>query len=111
MNIGGINGNQLVVFYVFHPYLPKVYIRGILDFDFFEEPEQIQYINPGTKERQLTIPENPYDEQSVEYQAYNSLVRHFKADEEFVELLSECASIPETFVCDDYKVEMERLKW
>jgi len=107
----GMNGNQLVVFYVQHLFLPNVQIRGILDFDFFESSEQIQYINPNTKERQLTIPKNPYPAQSAEAEAYDFLKQCFKADEEFVELLSECPSIPEIHNFKCYNVEMERLQW
>ena len=106
-----INGNQLVVFYVKHLFYSDVYIQGILDFDFFEEPEQIQYINPKTKERQLTIPKNPYPAQSAKAKAYDFLKQCFKADEEFVELLTECPSIPEVHHYDEYTIEMERLLW
>ena len=77
--------------------------------DFFEEENQIQYMS-NSYERELSIPKNPFGEQTIEWEAYNELLNHFKPNDEFMELLSECIS-HETHEREHYFIEMESLTW
>ena len=101
--------NELIVFRVKHLFFDVV-IKGVLDMDFFEEPNQIQYVN-DEGDRQLSIPQNPYEPHSDEWEAYQHLERTFEVDENLIDLLTECTSIPETHQFENYTIEMESLTW
>ena len=109
-----VNGEKMnggvVVFYVFPKYRKDIFIKGILDWDLYEESNHcVKFIdNEGNFVN--SIPKNPYELYSLDWKAYNDVSSSFNVTKDFIRLLSECVDL-EHHRCEDYDLEIEALYW
>lgn len=104
-----MNG-ELIIFHLFSKYCKEVFIKGILDMDYYEEKENpVQFLD-GDRNTLPKPPDNPYEKGTLEWEAYDDIVSSFKITNEFIELLVNCIGL-ETYECENYNLEIENVYW
>lgn len=109
-----VNGQKMnggvVVFYVFPKYRKDIFIKGIMDWDLYEETDCCVKFIDANGDFVNEIPPNPYEKYSLDWKAYKDASTSFKVTKDFIQLLSECVDLEHHYY-EDYDLEIEALYW